>query len=96
MIKRFSNPNDLDNTKIKALIVQWFLEKLKISADDVAVEIQENYCNDAHCIHAETIISIKNTEGDKYFKIPKPLVFIRKLDIENSQLLLKKPLVHSH
>ncbi len=90
----FKNPLDPDNIKTKMLLKQWVAIKLKLNPDTV-VEITENQCSDATCLHAETIFHIFDayTEGGdtisdakaKLYKIAKPLVFIRKWDMEHIQ-----------
>ena len=90
----FKNPFDPDNSQTKVLLKQWVATKLTLSPQAV-VEILEHHCSDSACLHAETIFRITdfNTEGgvitrnsdEKLYKIPKPLVFIRKWDIDNIQ-----------
>jgi hypothetical protein len=84
-MQKFTNPNDPNNTQLNATLKRWISDKLQLS-DTAVIEIQEHQCTDASCLHAETIFQIKNSEnreefGDLY-KIAKPLVFIRKWDVE--------------
>jgi hypothetical protein len=84
-MQKFINPNDPSNTQLNTTLKRWISEKLQLS-DAAVIEIQEHQCTDANCLHAETIFMVKsgaNTEGgNDFYKIAKPLVFIRKWDVD--------------
>lgn len=40
--------------------------------------------------------NIENTEGSLFFKIAKPLTFIRKLDVQNMKAIATANMVHRH
>jgi hypothetical protein len=84
-MQKFINPNDPSNTQLNATLKRWISEKLQLD-DTAVIEIQEHQCTDANCLHAETVFKIKNDEntegGNEFYKIAKPLVFIRKWDVE--------------
>jgi hypothetical protein len=84
-MQKFINPNDPSNTQLNATLKRWISEKLQLS-DASVIEIQEHQCTDANCLHSETIFKVKNGEntegGNEFYKIAKPLVFIRKWDVE--------------
>jgi hypothetical protein len=84
-MQKFTNPNDPNNTQLNATLKRWISEKLQLS-DGAVIEIQEHQCTDANCLHSETVFQVKNgentEEGLVLYKIAKPLVFIRKWDVE--------------
>jgi NurA-like 5'-3' nuclease len=81
-MKKFNNPLDPDDLKIKAAIRLWANDYLALTAD-YQLDILEHQCSDASCLHAETVLKVENTEGSRFFKIAKPLTFVRKIDIQN-------------
>ena len=92
---KFTNPLDPENIAIKIAIRQWVTARFKLD-ESVEIGIVEHQCTEASCVHAETVISIENTEGSEFYKIAKPLVYIRKLDISLMQKMLTKTAVHRH
>ncbi len=101
----FTNPLDPENIEIKKAIRQWVIDRFKLDAA-VKIDIVEHQCFESSCVHAETVISIENTvavrnpeiigkEGLSY-KITKPLIYIRKLDVALMQPMLVKTAVHRH
>ncbi len=91
----FTNPLDPENIEIKKAIRQWVIDRFKLDAA-VKIDIVEHQCSEASCVHAETVISIENTEGGKFYKMAKPLVYIRKLDVALMQPMLVKTALHRH
>ena len=101
----FKNPLDPENIEIKKAIRQWVISRFKLD-ESVEIGIVEHQCMEASCVHAETVISIENTveernpeasgKGGEFYKIAKPLVYIRKIDISLMQKVLTKTAVHRH
>ena len=71
-MKKFNNPLDPDDLKIRAAIKLWTIDFLKLETP-TEIEIIEHLCTEASCLHAETVIKVENTEGSSFFKIAKPL-----------------------
>ena len=97
-MKAFKNPLDPENIDIKKAIRQWVIARFKLD-DSVVIGIVEHGCTEASCVYAETVISLENgvfTEGGRFFKITKPLVYIRKIDIALMAETAVKPTVHRH
>ena len=96
---KFTNPNDPNNTQIHSVLKRWISEKLNLNEGTV-IEIEEHGCTEASCVHAETFFHIKNGEntegGASFYKIAKPLVFIRKWDIDGMKKIEKISLTHRH
>jgi hypothetical protein len=96
-MKKFNNPLDPDDLNIKAAIRTWTFDFLKLTPD-FELEIIEHECSDASCLHAETVLKIKPslrgieaTEGvERFFKIAKPLTFVRKLDVQHMKEIIYK------
>jgi hypothetical protein len=81
-MKPFTNPNDPDNVALKATLARWVKAKLTLETE-TTVEFTEIACAEPSCVHTETFIEIENLGGNNArFKIAKPLVFIRKWDID--------------
>ena len=94
----FKNPLDPENIDIQKAIRKWVTEQLKLDSSK-HINIIEHRCTEASCVHAETVISVSNgqdTEGGTFYKIAKPLVFIRKIDIALMQVLPMQPKPHRH
>ena len=94
-MKKFNNPLDPDDLKIRAAIRQWTLDFLALDAS-ADVEITEHLCAEVSCLHTETVLKVDNTEGSSFFKIAKPLTFIRKLDIQSMTKMASPNNVHRH
>ncbi len=92
---KFTNPLDPENIALKKAIQQWIIARFKLD-ETVDIRIVEHACTEASCVHAETVISIENTEGVTNYKIAKPLVYIRKIDITLMQKMLSKTVLHRH
>ena len=95
IMKKFSNPLDPDDINIKSAIKKWTIDLLKLNADS-DIEIIENLCAEASCVYADTVIKVQNTEGSHFFKITKPLTFIRKLDVQNMTEIKEQMSMHKH
>ena len=101
----FKNPLDPENIAIKKAIRQWVIARFKLD-DSIDIDIVEQGCTEASCVYAETIISVKKSdytdlsryirEERRFFKITKPLVYIRKIDIALMVETAVKPTVHRH
>ena len=92
----FKNPNDPDNTQLKSTLKNWISAHLKLSKEAI-IDIEEHQCTEASCVHAETLFQTPNTEGGyDVYKIAKPLVFIRKWDIEAMKKSTSKIVLHKH
>ena len=78
----FKNPLDPENKNAREFITTWLKEILALN-DSTKVIINEIECVNPDCPGTETIISIVD-EGNisKKIRLHKPLVFIRKVDIE--------------
>lgn len=98
-MNQFKNPLDPDNLKAKDLLKKWLSTKLNLGAT-AHIDITEYQCADPGCLHAETVFHVfesQNTEGGENYKIAKPLVFIRKWDIDAiTQTTESKSAVHKH
>ena len=102
---KFTNPLDPENIQIKKAIRQWVMARFKLD-ESVEINIIEHQCTEASCVHAETVISFENTveernpeasgKGGQFYKIAKPLVYIRKIDVALMQKVLTKTVVHRH
>ena len=101
----FKNPLDPENIEIKKAIRQWVIDRFKLDAG-VKIDIVEHRCAESSCVHAETVISVENTEGvlnpetigkkEVFYKIAKPLVYIRKIDVALMQKMSTKITQHRH
>jgi hypothetical protein len=94
-MQKFINPNDPDNLQTIAWIERQ--TRLLLETEVGTISVEELSCNEAGCLHATSVICWANDLDIKYFKIPKPLVFIRKRDIEVAlkESVIQKPL-HQH
>ena len=101
-MKKFNNPLNPEDINIKIAIKKWTVDVLKLN-DDAEVDIIENLCTEASCVYAETLIKVQNTEesqdnreGSLFYKITKPLTFIRKLDVQNMTQIKEITATHKH
>ena len=79
----FKNPNDPDNLIIKSKVQEWMRSVMKLE-EHAKIQVEELDCADPGCIDKETRITLIPIEGNKeQFRIHKPLVFVRKPDIEH-------------
>lgn len=77
----FVNPNDVTNTKLNRLIMQWVRDKFMLD-DAVEVVVSEIKCTDPGCPDIDTYIYVNFEHGLKKYRIAKPLVYVRKWDID--------------
>lgn len=77
----FVNPNDTANTKLHTLIRTWVKDKFAL-AEPFDVAVSEIKCADPGCPDIDTYISIHQEGSFRKFRIAKPLVYVRKWDIE--------------
>jgi hypothetical protein len=93
-MKTFINPHDPDNIALKKTLTEWLKTKLALN-DDTEVSINEHLCSEPSCVHAETVFRTENNQEISFYKITKPIVYVRKWDLDG----LKKidmPTVHTH
>jgi hypothetical protein len=79
-LMQFTNPLDPENLAIKKAIKQWVAAKYNLD-ETVMLTVTELKCCGEQCPHIETAITIWQTPPI-LLKITKPLVYIRKHDIE--------------
>ncbi len=78
----FKNPNDPDNIIITEKVQEWFRERMELQKDTI-IHVVEIDCADPGCMDKETRITLSFPDGlRKQFRIHKPLVFVRKKDVE--------------
>jgi hypothetical protein len=94
-MQKFINPNDPNNLQTLAWIERQ--TRLLLETEVGTISVEELSCNEAGCLQATSVICWANDADIRYFKIFKPLVFIRKRDIEAAlkQYVLQKPF-HQH
>ena len=73
----FKNPSDPDNLLLIAKIKEWLF--LKTGKEIIDFSVKEMGCADTHCPCVQTYIEFNNQK----IVIGKPLVYVRKWDIEN-------------
>ena len=98
-MKLFTNPLDPDNIKLKTTLSQWITAKWLLSPA-AEIEINEMLCAEPSCIHTETIFKISDVQDElktvRFYKIAKPLVYIRKWDFDNLKETSSINSVHKH
>jgi hypothetical protein len=78
----FRNPNDPDNEKAIARLRQLVIAHLALDAG-CEVLLEEVACSDPGCADKETRIVVSAAgSAPQVYRIHKPLVFVRKYDIE--------------
>ena len=86
-MSHFTNPNDPENVQLKITLSNWVCEYYKTHYPDTepfdAIDIVEYNCPDPGCLHAESLIEIRVGVVYHFFRIAKPLVYIRKGDISS-------------
>jgi hypothetical protein len=79
----FRNPNDPNNTIITAKVQEWTRLAMDLKEDTI-IEVVEVDCADPGCMDKETKIILTTGQGNKkQFRIHKPLVYVRKPDIQH-------------
>jgi hypothetical protein len=79
---QFKNPLDPENLAIQKAIKQWVAIFLQLP-DDTVITVSEIKCCGENCPHIETCITVWQTPP-LLLKIPKPLVYVRKYDVETA------------
>lgn len=77
----FVNPNDTANTKLHQLIRSWVKDKFALE-ESFDLTVSEIKCADPGCPDIDTYITIEQEGTSRKFRIAKPLVYVRKWDIE--------------
>lgn len=77
----FINPNDKANTKLYTLISQWVKDKFSLPIE-AEVSVSEIKCADPGCPDIDTYITLTYDGLSKRYRIAKPLVYVRKWDID--------------
>ncbi|MBL7818331.1 MAG: hypothetical protein JNL70_25185 [Saprospiraceae bacterium] len=94
-MSKFKNPLDPDNSQIKQAIRKWIREQMSLD-EAITIDISEHNCSETNCVYAETMISVDDTEGVRFYKIAKPLIYVRKLDILSMRESKIRGLSHRH
>jgi hypothetical protein len=81
MANTFSNPRDPEGIIIREKITEWLLFYEERYSQSVIL-IEDVPCIDVGCPDRETLINIEGKDVVEKIRIRKPLVFIRKWDIE--------------
>lgn len=77
----FINPNDTGNTKLHTLIRTWVKDKFALQ-EPLELIVSEIKCADLGCPDIDTYITFIKDGQSRKFRIAKPLVYVRKWDIE--------------
>ena len=77
----FINPNDTANTKLHQLIRTWVKDKFALE-DPLELIVSEIKCADPGCPDIDTYITVIKEGESRKFRIAKPLVYVRKWDID--------------
>jgi len=81
MANTFSNPRDPEGIVIRQKIAEWLLfYENRYAQSEILIE--DVPCIDIGCPDRETLISIAGSGMKEEIRIRKPLVYIRKWDIE--------------
>ena len=108
----FTNPLDPENIEIKKAIRQWVIERFKLDVsvkiDIMEHTCSEASCVHAETvISVENTVEERNPDsfvqgtpfggkGGDFYKIAKPLVYIRKIDVALMQKVVSKTMQHRH
>lgn len=77
----FINPNDTSNTKLHSLIRTWVKDKFNLQ-EPWDLNVAEIKCADPGCPDIDTYITVVKEGQTRKFRIAKPLVYVRKWDID--------------
>jgi len=78
----FTNPNDLKNESLLSKLKEWLVKHLGFSAE-IVISYSEIRCADPACPCVQTFLKVQMpNDAIKTFRIGKPLVYIREIDIE--------------
>ena len=79
----FRNPHDPENIIITTKIQEWVKAKMNLPVDSI-IQVLEVDCADPGCLDKETRIIISTKDiPTKQFRIHKPIVYVRQLDIDH-------------
>lgn len=79
----FINPLDPENVLIKKKIAEWLMHFQMIDKESNVLITEIPHCIDRPCPDSTTQITIIKPDGkEQLIKISKPLVYIRKWDID--------------
>jgi hypothetical protein len=78
----FVNPNDTANTKLHQLIRTWVKDKFTLD-EPFELSVSEIKCADVGCPDIDTYITFVKDKQSRKFRIAKPLVYVRKWDIDS-------------
>jgi len=79
----FRNPFDNDNVTITKKVKEWTTSHFTLSINDIVL-VSEVNCVEPNCPDYETEIIIVKSQGTRhYYKIRKPLTYLRKWDIDS-------------
>lgn len=77
----FINPNDPKNESLLSKLKEWLQKHLGFSAE-IQISYSEMRCADPACPCVQTFLKVQLPSGElKSFRIGKPLVYIREMDI---------------
>lgn len=76
---------DKDNSENIRAIKNWISELYDVPETGIVI-VKEIQCPDENCPDIETVILINVGYATNLIKIKKPLIYIRKADIENSKI----------
>ena len=82
---QFQNPLDPGNIKLITTLKAWVKERFGLE-DGADIIFQEHDCADASCPDKMVRFAFEQNHTMKSMEIRKPLVFIRKRDIEGAVL----------
>jgi len=78
----FKNPNDPNNTSIIKKVKEWLVAHYALDSEE-GISVSEIPCNEINCPDMETMLSFPLSSGEiRSLRIRKPLVYIRKWDID--------------
>lgn len=83
MSMQFQNPRDPNNTGVRAKFEEWMRELELLGDEESLATVVEfsDHCG-PNCPHAETVLTVRGGENERVFTIRKPLVFVRRPDIQ--------------
>ena len=77
----FVNPNDTANIRLHQLIRTWVKDKFALE-EPLELLVSEIKCTDPGCPDIDTYITVIKDDQSRKFRIAKPLVYVRKWDID--------------
>lgn len=77
----FTNPNDPKNESLLSKLKEWLQTHLGFSAE-IEISYSEMRCADLACPCVQTFLKVQSPDGEPTsYRIGKPLVYIREMDI---------------